>query len=125
MATLTVPILTLNTVITGKPAPRDDRKNLIIMIYIGQDDAIFNCQAEEAVGTHKNRHVTFQANANCRLNFRNSRVFGVSYVDLVAGTPQDLNVSDTAHGIETVYSVTAGSATPMMQRLTDPRIFVP
>ncbi len=127
MATLTVPVQpkSLNTVITNKPAPRYDGKNLLIMIYIGQGDAIFHCQAQENVGTHKTRHVRFQANTDCRLNFSNAQVFGVSYVDLIAGTPEDLKVSDTTHGVETVYSVTTGNVTPMMQRLADPRIFVP
>ena len=126
MATLTpVQPQILNTVITGKPAPRHDQKNLLIMIYIGQGDAIFHCQAEENVGTHKMRHVRFQANVDCRLNFNNSKVFGVPYADLKAGVPKDLEVTDTTHAVETAYSVTVGVAAPLMQRLTDPRIFVP
>ncbi len=127
MATLTVPVQpkSLNPVMTGKPAPRHDRKNLLIRMFIGQEDVIFHCQANENVGSHVPRHVRFLADSDCRLNFRDAKVFGMSFADLSAHEFRDLEVYDTPDTAETAYSVTVGAAAPMMQRLTDPKIFVP
>jgi hypothetical protein len=102
-----VDTLSLTTVITGKPAPTPDGKNILIKIDIGRDTATFNCQPVEHVGKHKNRHVTFQVDAACTLHFTNFAVFQANDWPLVKGK-HDLPVLDPTNGVETSYSLDVG-----------------
>ena len=98
-STATLPV---TTVITGEPAPRPDGENLLIKIDVGT--ATFHCRTEERVGKHKNRHVTFQVDAPCKLHFTNFAVFQANDWPLVKGK-NDLPVLDPTNAVETSYSL--------------------
>ncbi len=97
----------LTTGVTGEPAPPYDGKNLFIKIDVGSDTAKFHCQETEHVGTPPNRHVRFQADANCELHFTACAVFGIP---LEKGKPIDLPVLDQTSGVQTSYYIVVDAA---------------
>lgn len=88
------------TVVTGKPADTDPAGNLLIKIDVGT--GTFHCAAEEHVGTGKNRHVTFQPDAPCKLCFGNFAVFQTNEKQLAKGD-NPLPVLDETNGVKTSY----------------------
>jgi hypothetical protein len=114
--------------VTGKPAPRDTNNNPMIDIEIQGEQVIFHCALEEHVGTHKNRKVRYQANADCNLYFSNSAVFGTDRIHLKKGVPQWMSVQDTTANCMTEYAVEPAKMSSAMVAPTvfsPPRIVVP
>jgi hypothetical protein len=101
----------LTTRVTGKPAPKPDEKNLWIEIDIDLKNAsaLFHCQLEEHVGSHKQRKVTFRADQDCLLRFTNQVPFSRELVQLYAHTEQPLSVKDEIGSarktVETFYDI--------------------
>jgi hypothetical protein len=98
----------LETRITGKPAPRPDKKNLWIEIDIDLNNeiALFNCTDEEHVLDHKPRSVTFRADQDCLLVFSNQAVFGCEVVQLFAHKEKVLFVNNNVgKNVETLYAI--------------------
>ena len=124
------------TEITGIPAPRDNNKNMTIMIHVDHPNkkGIFSCADPEHVGGHKNRKVFFIADDDCTLHFGNPAVLGVAEMPLHKNRREQLTVDDNTNGEGTDYWIsvkraTAPEETEMMghqqQALSPPRIEVP
>lgn len=124
----------LATIIVGHPAERPDGKNMKIAIDINvaKLTATFHCVESESAGTHKSRHVTCVADADCVLHFNNPQVFGGDHVALSKGFPSELSISDEVHNKQTDYhasitvtNMNGGAAASPMQTRRDPWIVVP
>lgn len=119
-ATATMP---LKTTVTGKPAPTDPLGNLLIKIDVGT--GTFHCRAVEHAGKHKDRFVTFQADAPCMLYFSNFEVFHMNDKQLMKGR-NDLRILDSTNGVETSYALDGASTAKVAPTvLSPPRIVVP
>lgn len=112
----------LPTIMTHKPAPRPDGQNLLIEIDVRLDQAVFDCQAPEHVGTHKQRFVLFRANKHCWLIFTNQSMFTEPYLELTKGDEIPAHVLDTTQKAETdcvirVSPAKAAKAAKMMKTM--------
>ena len=65
-------------------ATRPDGKNLLIKIEVGSEIAKFHCIAPEHAGTHRQRHVLFEADKHCWVMFTES-VFTEDFLELPKG----------------------------------------
>jgi|SRR5215831_7196252 len=124
----------LTTVILGQPAAKPDGKNITVAIDIdvAKLTATFHCIKSESAGAHKNRHVTFVADADCVLHFNNPEVFGLDHVALSKRVPSKLGISDKVHNKQTDYyasitmtSMNGDAAALSMQARKDPWIVMP
>lgn len=124
----------LVSMIIGQPAEKPDKKNIKVTIDIDVTKLIatFHCVESESAGTHKNRHVTFVADADCVLHFTDSHVFGVDHVPLSKRVPVKLDVSDKVHNKQTDYyasitmtTVDESAAALSISSRRDPWIIVP
>ena len=94
--------------VTGKPAPRPDKKNLLIKLDIDLTNAIalFHCKDEEHALDHKARSVTFRADQDCLLTFSNQAVFGCEAVQLFAQKDKVVFVKDdVGKNVQTICGV--------------------
>ena len=129
------PTLTKLEIVTDGATQTTDGKNLRIDIDIdlGMLRALFHCQNEENVGTHKARKVTFRANHDCLLRFSNPAVFDRESVQLTTNKYEVLNVRDQTKNATTFYDIYIGtgigSATLSLRQaplvLGGPHIVVP
>jgi len=125
----------LKSIVTDEPASRPDGKNVEIVIDIDVKHltATFHCQSKEHVGSHKTRHVTFVADADCTLHFANPVVFGIDHTILEKRIAKVLSVRDEIRNEETdcwvsitVPSTGAGiPIEPSQRSVIDPRLVVP
>jgi len=124
----------LVSIIVGQPAEKPDKKNIKVTIDVdvAKLTATFHCLDSESAGMHKNRHVTFVADADCVLHFNNSQVFGVDHVPLSKRVPVKLDVNDKVHNKQTDYyasitmtSMDGSAAALSMASRRDPWIIVP
>lgn len=102
-------------------APRPDGKNLLIKIDVATGR--FHCDPVEHVGTHKNRYVTFQPDAACKLYFSNSAVFKMNDKQLVKGK-NDLQVLDETDGVETSCSLDGATTEKVARTVFGPPVIV-
>jgi hypothetical protein len=90
MATLPKSEPEYETEFTGTGAP----KNLHLNIEVGKAGATIHSGAEEHVGDHKHRRVTFLADRDCILKFDGDRIFETSEQKLKAGHEKTLFIKD-------------------------------
>jgi len=95
----------LTTVVTNNPARKPDGKNLLIEIDVLSDQAVFECQDTEHVGTHKDRRVFFCANDHCWLIFIGNSAFKEDFLELQKGEQEPAHVADQTDKAETRYKI--------------------
>ena len=123
----------LEVTFSNSPAPRPDGENMWVDIDVDLTrlTALFHCCAEEHVGDHSRRTVTFRADHDCVLRFTQRSVFNLDWVHLTAYNEVILGVAETVQKINANYEIWSGtSATKDVAQTvaapqTGPHIFVP
>ena len=130
----TATLTKLTEILVQRDAPRPDGKNLWIDIDINgsKSTALMHCQAEEHVGAHTPRMVTFRADQDCVLFFSNPAFFGRDFEPLKAYAQDTLQVitskGDTSYDVYIGASpadITAAMPKQMATRSGGPHIVVP
>lgn len=110
--------------------PFQASRNPHLEIEVGDEMAHVYCQDAEHVGEGRNRKVTFLANRDCTLEFKNGEMVfrnGEKTLALIAGEEETLYIKDGANGVETWCFVLPidGTKVPPMEHNSPPRIVVP
>jgi len=129
----TATLTKLTKIVVDRPAPKPDGMNLWIDldINLSKSTALIHSRAEEFVGTHKDRKVTFRADHDCWLSFTNPDVFDLKSVNLTSPVQLTefvqvvLPIKDTTTNATTYYEIYIGAppleAVEPMQETVVPR----